>query len=38
MIGVFNAHTHTGNLGVPTAPPETPMVFQPVTSKKITIE
>lgn len=38
MIGVFNSHTHTGNLGVPTAPPETPMVFQPVTSKKITIE
>ena len=38
MIGVFNSHTHTGNLGIPTAPPETPMVFQPVTSKKITVE
>ena len=38
MIGVFNSHTHTGNLSIPTAPPETPMVFQPVTSKKITVE
>lgn len=38
MIGVFNSHTHTGNLGIPTAPPETPMEFQPVTSKKITLE
>ena len=38
MIGVFNSHTHTGNLGIPTAPPETPIIFQPVTSKKITVE
>lgn len=38
MIGVFNAHTHTGNLGIPTTPPETPMTFQKVTSEKITLE
>jgi len=38
IIGVFNSHTHTGNLGIPTTPPETPMVFQNVTSKKITVE
>lgn len=38
MIGVFNSHTHTGNLGIPTAPPETPMVFEKVTSEKITLE
>ena len=38
MIGIFNAHTHTGNLGIPTTPPETPMVFQKITSNKITLE
>jgi hypothetical protein len=38
MIGVFNSHTHTGNLGVPTLPSQTPMVFSKVTSDKITLE
>lgn len=38
LIGVFNSHTHTGNLGIPTSPPSTPMVYQDVTSKKITLE
>ena len=38
IINGFNAHTHTGNLGIPTAPPQTPLVFEKVTSNKITVE
>lgn len=38
MIGIFNAHIHTGNLGAPTTPPETTMTFEKITSDKITLE
>ena len=38
IINEFNVHTHKGNLGIPTAPPETPIEFQKVTSEKITLE
>ena len=38
MISAFNTHTHTGNLGIPTSPPQSPMTYKDVTSKKITVE
>lgn len=38
MISTFNMHTHKGNLGIPTSPPETPITQSSVISKKITVE
>lgn len=38
MITQFNTHTHTGNLGMPTSPPGTPMTFSPILSQKVTVE
>ena len=38
IISTFNMHTHTGNLGVPTSTPTTPITQTSVTSKKVTIE
>lgn len=38
MIGIFNSHTHTGNLGIPTSPSQMPMTFEKVTSEKVTVE
>lgn len=38
IINTFNAHTHTGNIGIPTSPPQTPMTFDKITSNKITLE
>lgn len=38
IIGVFNSHTHTGNLGIPTSPTQSPMTFEKITSTKVTVE
>lgn len=34
LVGAFNSHTHTGNLGYPTAPISTPFVLGEFNSKK----
>ena len=38
FISAFNTHTHTGNLGMPTSPISSPVVYQNVLSNKITLE
>ena len=38
IITTFNTHTHTGNLAIPTSPPQEPIVYTDVTSQKITLE
>lgn len=38
IVSTFNTHTHKGNLGFPTSSTETPIEFQPVISKKVTVE
>lgn len=38
IISTFNMHTHKGNLGIPTSPPETPITQSSVISKKVTVE
>ena len=38
IIGVFNTHSHTGNLGMPTSTPATEMKLQNVLSDKVTLE
>jgi len=38
IITTFNTHTHSGNLAMPTSPPNSPITYEDVTSKKITVE
>ena len=38
IITTFNTHTHTGNLAIPTSPPQEPIVYTDITSQKITLE
>lgn len=37
LVGIFNSHTHTGNLGYPTSPIPTPFVLEDFNSKKVTV-
>lgn len=37
LVGIFNSHTHTGNLGYPTSPIQTPFVLEDFNSKKVTV-